>query len=428
MNLLALIDMEQGEEGEYLDENDYSEAFCVQVSFFYIIVHALTLGIIFCRNESEDIRKVVDHVTNLLDRTDLFVADHPVGVESRVQDVIQLLNNQQSKDTLLLGIWGMGGIGKTTLAKAAYNKIRHDFEAKSFLLNVRDVWEQDNGKVSLQQRLLSDIYKTTKINIDTVESGKVILQERLHQKRMFLVLDDMNKVDQLNALCGSREWFGKGSRIIITTRDDDILRRLEADYVYRMNEMDDNESLELFCWHAFKQPIPVEGFADLSRDVVKYSGGLPLALQVIGSFLLTRRRKNEWKDVLGKLILIPNDEVLEKLRISFDGLCDDDMKEIFLDIAFFFIGMDQEDVITILKDCGHYADIGISVLVQQSLITVDRKNKIGMHDLLRDMGRAIVRKKSTEGGRVPSRLWHYEEVNYVLSKDTVRSYVCVFIF
>ncbi|WJX83529.1 hypothetical protein P8452_66189 [Trifolium repens] len=374
--------------------------------------------IINSRNESEDIRKVVDHVTNLLDRTDLFVADHPVGVESRVQDVIQLLNNQQSKDTLLLGIWGMGGIGKTTLAKAAYNKIRHDFEAKSFLLNVRDVWEQDNGKVSLQQQLLSDIYKTTKINIDTVESGKVILQERLHQKRMFLVLDDMNKVDQLNALCGSREWFGKGSRIIITTRDDDILRRLEADYVYRMNEMDDNESLELFCWHAFKQPIPVEGFADLSRDVVKYSGGFPLALQVIGSFLLTRRRKNEWKDVLGKLILIPNDEVLEKLRISFDGLCDDDMKEIFLDIAFFFIGMDQEDVITILKDCGHYADIGISVLVQQSLITVDRKNKIGMHDLLRDMGKAIVRKKSTEGGRVPSRLWHYEEVNYVLSKDT----------
>ncbi|PNY10502.1 disease resistance protein (TIR-NBS-LRR class), partial [Trifolium pratense] len=101
------------------------------------------------RNESEDIRKVVDHVTDLLDRTDLFVPGHPVGLESRVQDVIQLLNRQQSKDTLLLGIWGMGGIGKTTIAKATYNKIRHDFEAKSFL-NVREVWEQDNGEVYLQ--------------------------------------------------------------------------------------------------------------------------------------------------------------------------------------------------------------------------------------------------------------------------------------
>src|SRR4051794_10606236 len=109
----------------------------------YITVHTLTLGFIFCRNESEDIMKVVEHVTNLLDRTDLFVADHPVGVDSRVQDIIQLLNSQESKDPLLLGIWGMGGIGKTTIAKGAYNKIRRDFEAKSFLVNIREIWEQD---------------------------------------------------------------------------------------------------------------------------------------------------------------------------------------------------------------------------------------------------------------------------------------------
>jgi len=349
-----------------------------------------------------------------------------VGVDSRVQDVVQLLNCHESKDPLLLGIWGMGGIGKTTIAKAAYNKIRRDFDAKSFLLNVREDWEQDNGQVSLQQRLLSDIYKTTEIKIPTVESGKMILKERLHKKKIFLVLDDVNKLDQLNALCGSHEWFGEGSRIIITTRDDDLLSRLKVHYVYRMKEMDGNESLELFSWHAFKQPIPIEGFGNLSTDVVKYSGGLPLALQVIGSFLLTRRRKKEWKSVLEKLKLIPNDKVLEKLKISFDGLSDDDMKEIFLDIAFFFIGMNQEDLTVILEHCGHYADIGISVLVQQSLITVDRKNKIGMHDLLRDMGREIIRNKSTEGGKEPSRLWRYEDVHYVLSKDTVRSSYVIF--
>ncbi|MCH97343.1 TIR-NBS-LRR RCT1 resistance protein, partial [Trifolium medium] len=79
--------------------------------------------------------------------------------------------------------------------------------------------------------------------------------------------------------------------------------------------------------------------------------------------------------------------------------------------------MDREDVTEILKDCGHFPGIGISVLVQQSLVTVDRKNKIGMHDLLRDMGREIVRKKSKEGGKEPSRLWRYEDV-LELSKDT----------
>lgn len=78
-------------------------------------------------------------------------ADNLVGVESRAQHVIQLLSSQRSKDTLIIGIWGIGGIGKTTVAKSVYNKIRRDFEAMCFLPNVREVWKQDNDKVSLQR-------------------------------------------------------------------------------------------------------------------------------------------------------------------------------------------------------------------------------------------------------------------------------------
>ncbi|MCH84267.1 TIR-NBS-LRR RCT1 resistance protein [Trifolium medium] len=80
--------------------------------------------------------------------------------------------------------------------------------------------------------------------------------------------------------------------------------------------------------------------------------------------------------------------------------------------------MDREDVTAILKDCGHFPEIGIDILVQQSLVTVDWKNKIGMHDLLRDMGREIVRKKSIEGGKEPSRLWRYEDVLELLKDNS----------
>ncbi|XP_061344420.1 disease resistance protein Roq1-like [Gastrolobium bilobum] len=368
-------------------------------------------------DESEDIRNIVERVTGLLDDTVLFVAEHPVGVESRVQDVIQLLNNQQTKHPLLLGMWGMGGVGKTTIAKAIYNEIGRNFQAKSFLLNVREVWEQNNGQVSLQQRLLSDIYKTTKLKIDTTESGKMELQKRLSQKRIFLVLDDVDKLDQLNALCGGREWFGGGSRIIITTRDEHLLSVLRVDRLYRMKEMKKSESLELFSWHAFKQASPREGFAHLSRDVVEYSGGLPLALQVLGSFLNSRGIR-DWEIALEKLKIIPNHEILRKLKISFDGLSDDKVKEIFLDIAFFFIGKDRDDVIEILNDCGLFAEIGIRELAEKSLVTVNIKNRLGMHDLLRDMGREIVREKSPELAEERTRLWLQEDVLDVLSKDT----------
>jgi len=330
--------------------------------------------------------------TRLLDKRDLFIADNPVGVVSRVQDMIQLLDTQMANDVLLLGMWGMGGIGKTTIAKAIYNKIGRNFEGRSFLASIREVWEKDGGQVNLQEQLMYDIFKETTTKIQNIESGKYILMERLCHKRVLLVLDDVNKLDQLNALCGSCKWFAPGSRIIITTRDKHLLRGNRVNKIYIMKEMDERKSLELFSWHAFKQTSLREDFYEISRKVVKYCGGLPLALEVLGSYLFDREIL-EWMSVLEKLKIIPNDQVHKKLKISYDGLNDDTEKSIFLDIACFFIGMDRNDVIHILNGCRLFAEIGISVLVEKSLVTVDDKNKLGMHDLLRDMGREIVREK-----------------------------------
>ncbi|AES86808.1 disease resistance protein RPV1 isoform X1 [Medicago truncatula] len=369
------------------------------------------------RNESEVIKDIVENVARLLDKTDLFIADHPVGVESRVQDMIQLLDTQLSNKVLLLGMWGMGGIGKTTIAKAIYNKIGRKFQGRSFLANIREVWEKDYGQVNLQEQLMYDIFKETTSKIQNIEAGKYILKDRLCHKRVLIVLDDVNKLDQLNILCGSRKWFAPGSRIIITTRDKHILRRDRVDKTYSMKEMDESESLELFSLHAFKQTSPTEDFSEISRNVVKYSGGLPLALEVLGSYLFDREIL-EWICVLEKLKIIPNDQVHKKLKISYDGLNDDTEKSIFLDIACFFIGMDRNDVIQILNGCGLFAEIGISVLVERSLVTVDGKNKLGMHDLLRDMGREIIREKSPMEPEERSRLWFHEDVLDVLSEHT----------
>ncbi|PNX73969.1 disease resistance protein (TIR-NBS-LRR class) [Trifolium pratense] len=371
------------------------------------------------RNEMEAINHIVEKVTLLLDKTDLFVADNPVGVESRVQDTIQLLDIQQSNDVLLLGMWGMGGT-------AIYNKIGRNFGGRSFLANIRETWEQIAGKASLQEQLLFDIFKEKTTKIQSIESGKIKLKDRLCHKRVLLVLDDVNSLDQLNALCGSREWFGSGSRIIITTRDKHILRGNRVDKVCTIKEMDDSESLELFSWNAFKQRSPTKDFAEISKKIVEYSGGLPLALDVLGSYLFNRG-VSDWKSVIDKIKVIPNDQVHRKLKISYDGLNDDTEKEIFLDIACFFIGMDRNDVILILNGCGLFAEIGISVLVERSLVTVDDENKLGMHDLLQYMGREIIREKSPKELEERSRLWFREDVLGVLFERTVStsySYLC----
>jgi hypothetical protein len=381
-----------------------------------------------CRNESEAIKHIVENVTRLLDKTDLFIANNPVGLESRVEDMIQLLNQdiEQSNDVLLLGMWGMGGVGKTTIAKAIYNKIGRNFEGRSFLANIREVWEQNVGQVDLQEQLLFDITKETTTKIKNIELGKNILMDRLCHKRVLIVLDDVNTLDQLNALCGSHKWFGLGSRIIITTRDRHILRGNRVNQVFKMKHMDKNESIELFSWHAFRQASPTKNFAEISRNVVEYSGGLPLALEVLGSYLF-EREATEWKSVLDKLKRIPNGQVQKKLKISYDALSYNTEKEIFLDIACFFIGMDRNDVTLILNGCGLFAEIGISILVERSLVTVDDKNKLRMHDLLRDMGREIIREKSPEELEERCRLWFHEDVLQVLSEQAVRTSYASFV-
>ncbi|XP_028751313.1 TMV resistance protein N-like [Neltuma alba] len=365
------------------------------------------------RDESEEVKEVVENVLDILDKKDLFVAAHPVGVDDRVQEMITMFQNHQSKDVVMVGIWGMGGVGKTTIAKAIYNEIGRTFESRSYLSKIRKAWDQEEGQVRLQNQLLSDICKTTKVKINSIESGKITLRDRLRHKKALVVLDDVDKLAQLNALVGSRDWFGEGSTIIITTRNRRLLVEIDC-CVYLMKNLNERESMELFSWHAFKQESPKKNFTEFSRDIVAYSGGLPLALQVLGSYLFDREVE-EWESVLEKLRKFPNNKITKKLKVSFDGLSDLLEKEIFLDISCFFIGMDRNYVTQILNGCGFFADIGIKTLVERSLVTIDKKNKLGMHDLLRDMGREIIREQSRKLGK-RSRLWFRKDARAVLLK------------
>ncbi|KHN09917.1 TMV resistance protein N, partial [Glycine soja] len=368
------------------------------------------------RNEAQLVKEIAEDVLTKLDNTFMHMTEFPVGLESHVQEVIGYIENQSTK-VCIVGIWGMGGLGKTTTAKAIYNRIHRRFMGRCFIEDIREVCETDRrGHLHLQEQLLSNVLKT-KVNIQSVGIGRAMIESKLSRRKALIVLDDVIEFGQLKVLCGNRKWFGQGSIVIITTRDVRLLHKLKVDFVYKMEEMDENKSLELFSWHAFGEAKPIEEFDELARNVVAYCGGLPLALEVIGSYL-SERRKKEWESVLSKLKIIPNDQVQEKLRISYNGLGDHMEKDIFLDICCFFIGKDRAYVTEILNGCGLHADIGITVLMERSLVKVAKNNKLEMHPLIRDMDREIIRESSTKKPGKRSRLWFQEDSLNVLTKNT----------
>ncbi|KAF5951975.1 hypothetical protein HYC85_009919 [Camellia sinensis] len=368
-------------------------------------------------HESKFIRKIVEEVLFELKHTFhtfLNVAVHPVGIDSRVEHIKSLLSIG-SDDVRMIGIYGMIGIGKTTIAKAVYNHIFLQFEESCFLANVREVAGQLNGLVQLQKQLLFELLGTKNLKTGSVDRGFNLMKERLYSKKVLIVLDDVDQPSQLETLAGNRDWFGLGSRIIITTRDEHLLKGLEVDERYMAKELNHEESLQLFSLHAFGETKPLENYADLANCIVSYASGLPLALVVLGSYL-SKRNMLAWKSALDKLRQIPHEGIQEKLRMSFDAL-DDEMKDIFLDIAFFFIGMDKDYAITILNACGFFAEIGISALISRCLLRISKSNKLMMHDLLRDMGREVIRETYPKEPEKRSRLWFHEDVCYVLEKN-----------
>jgi hypothetical protein len=232
--------------------------------------------------------------------------------------------------------------------------------------------------------------------------------------------------DQLNALMGDRSWFGPRSRLIITTRYSSLLR--EADQTYQIKELEPDEALQLFSWHAFKDTKPAEDYIELSKKAVDYCGGLPLALEVIGA-LLYGKEKDRWESEIDNLSRIPESNIQGKLLISFDAL-DGELKRAFLDIACFFIGIEKEYVAKLLgARCRRNPEVVLETLRERSLIQFheciieDERQLSGrtvaMHDLLRDMGREVVCKASPLHPEGRTRIWNKDDAWNVLEQHKV---------
>ncbi|KAL6316820.1 hypothetical protein AAG906_021120 [Vitis piasezkii] len=282
--------------------------------------------------ESQAIQRIVQDILRRNLKL-LHVGDKLIGMERRLKEMASLMPID-SNDVCMIGIYGIDGICKTTLAKV-----------------------------------------------------------------VLVVLDDVDSDEQLNCLFPNHNAFGLGSRIIVTSRDKYLLVRCQVDALYGVKELNCKEAIQLFSPRAFHMNSP-------QKD---YCKGLPLALEVLGSFLFGKK-KIEWKSVLQRLEKEPFLKIQHVLVRGFEvlGMLE---REIFLDVACFFNREDLDFVQQILDACHSFAKLIMQELDDKSLISILDK-KLLMHDLMQKADWEIVRRQNhNEPGKL-SRLWDPEDVHH----------------
>ncbi|KAK2630921.1 hypothetical protein EUGRSUZ_L03709 [Eucalyptus grandis] len=273
--------------------------------------------------------------------------------------------------------WNLGkiGIGKTTLARVLYNKLSSHFKHLSFVANIRET-SLHKGIECLQRQFIDDILRSpNNVSIDKIS----VIKSQFIDKKVLVLLDDIDAITEFNALIGDISWVKVGSIVIVTTRNKKFLDEAKVDHKYEVNKLTLNESLILFSRHAFQKDYPIKGYEILSHSIVSITAGLPLALKVI----------------------------------------DDMEQQICLDIACFLIGSFKQSPTYMWDACGFFPRNGIEVLSCMPFIEIDEDDKLRMHDQLRDLGQKIVHLENPKEPQERSRLWKYEETAYVLDSNKV---------
>lgn len=291
---------------------------------FELIIHIYAT----CRNEIESIQRLVDRISFELLRVmkppetishETSFDTYIIGREPRMKELKSLLE-VGSRGVHMVGICGMWGSGKSTLASIVYDDISHKFEGCCFVKNVR-AESRMHGLKMLQEKILSSVLKL-EVTLKDIDHGINMMDTRLYKNNVLIVLDDVDHIDHLNMLAESKSWFGDGSRIIFTTRNQDLVNAHNA-ITHNVRMLDDTEAIELFSRHAFGKKEPIPGFEKVSLDMVSKFGGHPSALIRLGSFLRDKYKLNEWMYILARLEATPDAEILKKFKIRDDGVVRD---------------------------------------------------------------------------------------------------------
>ncbi|XP_057457318.1 putative disease resistance RPP13-like protein 1 [Lotus japonicus] len=302
---------------------------------------------------------------------------------------------------------GMGGLGKTTLAKLLYNdhEVEEKFDLKAWAYISKD-FDVCRVTKSLLESVSSKPVVTNNLNIMQVE-----LQQSLSNKRFLLVLDDMwdGSYDDWNKLKAIFKSGEVGSKIIITTRDESVALAMQTFLpIHYLRSLHSEDCWSLLAHHAFgpsncgkQSKLEVIG-----KEIAKRCGGLPLAAEALGGLLRTKLLEKEWDKVLKSNIWdLPNVKILPALLLSYHYL-PAPLKRCFAYCSIFpkNSGLNKKMVVLLWiaeglvhqpksdKAMEEIGDEYFDELVSRSLIrrqTVNGKTNFMMHDLINELATIV---------------------------------------
>nr|GEV97108.1 NB-ARC domains-containing protein [Tanacetum cinerariifolium] len=361
-------------------------------------------------------------------QTSLVDARSIVGREGDKKELLQkLLGDEPSSPNFsIVPIVGMGGIGKTTLARLLYDdqQVKDHFELKAWVCV-----SEDFDCFNISKVIFQSVGGENK-NFADLNLLQAALNNQLTGKRFLLVLDDIwsENLEDWETLAAPFFEVARGSKIIITTRKRELLRKLGHKCPYDLQRLSHNDAFSLFGRHAGISDF--ESYPTLrlhGEGIVKKCDSLPLALKALGSLLRTKTYEEDWKQLLNNEIwilsyhdlsarmkqlfayccLIPKDYVFEK----------DDLILLWMAEGFLHISATNKSMERLGEEC-------FQELLSRSFFqhAPDNESSFVMHDLMNDLATFVAGEfysRRTSGmGTLPCLFYEYNLPSLVCKTRT----------
>ncbi|KAM5577526.1 putative disease resistance protein RGA3 [Rosa sericea] len=257
-------------------------------------------------------------------------ASNVIGrVDDKKQIIKHLLNDtdfSNEENVSVVSIIGLGGLGKTTLAKLVYNDkiVEENFETKMWIC------VSDNFDIQTLIRGIINAANGPKCEDESLDLMERKLQDTLRGKKILLVLDDIWDSESIGVTI--EKWTdlktllnvgANGSKIIITTRNKSVALLVSPLYMHYLEGLSHKDCMSLFIQRAFKrgEEQRYQHLIKIGEDIVKKCGGVPLAVATVGSMLYLNTDEHRWSSVRDDdMWSIGNYNILPALKLSYDAL------------------------------------------------------------------------------------------------------------